>query len=155
MNPCDVVSSRASVAATSNYPNRSDIQPDLFQSYPGALDMDIAVRWMLTAAIKASSLSREQIAERMAYITGREITVPMLDTFTADSKRQHRFPLAWLTAFCAVTGDHRLLALIVEKAGFRMVTTAEAEVARKYLECQKAELELTAATELALGRTSR
>jgi hypothetical protein len=138
-----------------NFENNPNNQPELFQSYPGALDMDIAVRWALTQAIRGSSLSREQIVERMSYITGREITVPMLDTFTAESKRQHRFPLAWANAFCAVTNDYRLISLMVEKAGFRVVTVAEADVAHKYLDRERAQSELHRATDIALAARHR
>ncbi|HWR35998.1 MAG TPA: hypothetical protein VN622_09040 [Clostridia bacterium] len=109
----------------------SDIQPPLFgasSDFPGALDNDALVRSVLTDTIKQSAKSRDQICEEMSRLIGREITVPMVDAFTADSKRNHRFPAAWLHAFCVVTGDWRLLQCLVERAGFRMVDSAGAKL---------------------------
>lgn len=51
-------------------------------------------------------LSRAQVAARMADFLGVEITVAMLDNWTAPSK-PHRFPAEYLPAFVHGTGGQR------------------------------------------------
>lgn len=119
------------------------------------MDMDSAVRMIVSEAIANSAKSCQVIAEQMSYRLGKEVTEAMLRHFTAESARQHRFPLAWANALCAVTNDYRLLACIVERAGFRLVTAAEADVARKYLDREEAERALKVSTDAALAERSK
>src|SRR5262245_20254476 len=63
---------------------------------PGSLDVDNQLRAVLTDSInRCKRKSREQIAEEMSYLLGREVTAAMLDAYTARSKREHRWPAAW------------------------------------------------------------
>jgi hypothetical protein len=60
----------------------------------------------------------------------------MIASFTAESKELHRWPGAWDRAFCAATGDERLLKCRIELAGYIIITATEAElleVGRQYL----------------------
>jgi hypothetical protein len=123
----------------------------------GCLDCANAVRSTLTAAFKGEK-SREAIAEEMSHLIGTEITVAMLNTYTAESKRLHRFPAAWIPAFCTATGDSRLLQYLVQRTGYRMITEEEAKymvLGRKLVEQQLATRELNAATEAILAERSR
>jgi hypothetical protein len=104
-------------------------QGDLFvDSMPGAADDDAVTRGILGDAIKRSGLSREQIADRMSWLTSRTISSSMLFDFTAGSKAAHRFPFAWARAFCQVTNDNRLLEYIAEQSGFILLPKRDADV---------------------------
>jgi len=95
---------------------------------PGSCNDDAVIRGILTQAIKQADLSRERVAEQMSHLLAREITAQMLNDFTADSKKQHRFPLAWLRAFCTVTGDWRLLQHIADQAGLAVIAAEDRDV---------------------------
>jgi hypothetical protein len=69
----------------------------------GRLDVNTRFRAAISEAIKRCPLSRPQIAAQMTELTGVEITVSMLNSWTAESKEQHRFPAIFLPAFFEVT----------------------------------------------------
>jgi hypothetical protein len=52
-------------------------------------------------------ISRYQVAARMSDFLGQEVTVSMLNNWTAESHENHRFPAAWLPAFVHGTGGQR------------------------------------------------
>jgi hypothetical protein len=95
---------------------------------PGSLNDDSLVRGLVTDAIKRSGKSREQIADEMQSMLAVPVTARMIASFTAESKELHRWPGAWDRAFCAATGDFRLLYSRVELAGYKVITQTEAEL---------------------------
>jgi len=112
---------------------------DLFQAaerLDASLNLDMAVRKAITAAAKQSTKSRAQIADDLTRLTGHRVSEKMLYTFSSESREGHRFPAAWLAAFCVSTRDPHLLQTIVEHAGYRLITNDEAmliDLARAYL----------------------
>ena len=58
----------------------------------GSLDIDTEVRHLVSEELKGCPYSRYHVAARMSELTGTEITKSMLDSWTAESKEQHRFP---------------------------------------------------------------
>lgn len=84
---------------------------------PGRLNLDAAIREMVSEALKRTEKSRYQVAAEMSRLLGREITKAMLDSWSAESKENHRFPVAYLTAFEVATGDKAILRLLCEMAG--------------------------------------
>lgn len=94
---------------------------------PGSSNDDAVVRGLMAEGIKRSELSRIQIAEKMSYLLAQPVTERALDNFTATS-HSHRFPLAWLRAFCVVTGDWRLLQHVAEQAGFILLPQSEKDL---------------------------
>lgn len=87
--------------------------------------MDLHVRRALQTSFRAGEKSRQTIADEMTRLTGREVTVRMLDHFAAETHSAHRFPAAWLPAFCVAAGDCEVMRLLVSAAGFRMVDAEE------------------------------
>ncbi|MBI4652230.1 hypothetical protein HY745_13350 [Candidatus Desantisbacteria bacterium] len=83
----------------------------------GTFNIDVRVRALLSDALKQCTYSREYIAARMSELTGIEITKSQLDSWTAESKEQHRFPFAYSAAFCDATGSLEILKLVVEMVG--------------------------------------
>ncbi len=109
---------------------------DLFEvpapraALPGALDVGLALRQLLSNLLKDSPLSRFEIAARMAELTGSDITKHQLDSWTAESREGWRFPLEYLPAFEAAVETHDVTAWIADLRGARL------SVGRDALEAQ-------------------
>lgn len=76
---------------------------------------------LVTEVIRNSSRSRAQVADEMSRLLGISVTERMLDCYTAESKEKHRFPAAFVPAFCRATADFRLLYLLAERLGFAVI----------------------------------
>ncbi|TAN62562.1 hypothetical protein EPN18_04510 [bacterium] len=83
----------------------------------GAFNIDVRLRALLSDALKRSPLSREVIAGKMSELLAVEITKSQLDSWSAESKENHRFPFAYAAAFCEATGDVEVLRLVAELTG--------------------------------------
>ncbi|MFA5261640.1 MAG: hypothetical protein WC450_10465 [Candidatus Omnitrophota bacterium] len=83
---------------------------------PGSYDIDKSFREAISRALKACPLSRYQVAGRMSELVGQDITKSMLDSWTAESKEQHRFPAIYLPSFCEATGQTEILTMLGQSA---------------------------------------
>jgi len=92
----------------------------------GSMDIDRAFREAVSASVKACPLSRYGVAARMSELLGQEITKSMLDSWTAESKENHRFPAIFLPAFCTATGSREPLALLGRLTGAFVLPGPEA-----------------------------
>ncbi len=112
--------------------SQADLVSDLFSlstaPLPGSLDLDHVVRSIVTEVLRAGNKSREEVAEEMQTLLGRPVTARMLYNFTSDTKELHRFPLAWIAAFCHVTGDARLVDAVLQCSGLRVMTPRQARL---------------------------
>src|SRR5512137_322808 len=90
----------------------------------GSLGMGAQVRQCVCEALKASPLSRCQIAEGMSELTGAEVSKTRLDLWTAPGKT-HRFPIEYAAAFMCVTGSRDLLTLQAKPLGLHVIDSAE------------------------------
>jgi hypothetical protein len=79
---------------------------------PGSMDIDKAFREAVSLDLKECPLSRYQVAAIMSELTSQDITKSMLDSWTAESKEQHRFPAIFVPAFCQATGGSRTLRML-------------------------------------------
>lgn len=93
---------------------------------PGALDVGITLRQLLSNLLKGSPLSRFEIAARMSELTGHEITKHQLDSWTAESREGWRFPLEYLPAFETSIETHDVTAWIADLRGARLSVGREA-----------------------------
>lgn len=108
---------------------------------PGSMNDGEAVRAIITECIRNSAKSREQIADAMSRLTGDRVTLRMMNSYTSEAAEQHRWPSQYTRAFCYVVQDWALLRCIVERAGFYLITQAEAELlelGREYLRQKRA-----------------
>lgn len=111
-------------------------QPLSFEPGDESLNDDVLVRATISASIKASSLSRVQIADAMTQVLGVRVTTKMLNNYSSEAMQPYRFPAAWDRAFCRVTNDDTLLTCRVERAGLFVITAEEKdilELGRQYL----------------------
>lgn len=117
-----------------------NIQEEERQSRPaGSFDIDNQFREAISAALKACPLSRYQVAAGMSDLVGYEITKSMLDSWTAESKENHRFPAIFLPAFCEATGQTEPLRTLGRVVGVFVMPGPEALRA----EIQRIEEEIT------------
>ncbi len=113
---------------------------------PGGMDFDDVLRALVSEALKKCSLSRYMVAARMSELTGHEITKMMLDSWTAESKENHRFPAIFIPTFCKVVNNYDVLTFLCEKAGTfnmtgQMAIRAEIQQIAEGIAKQKAEKE--------------
>jgi hypothetical protein len=80
----------------------------------GSMDMDARLRAVISDCIKRCSLSRYGIAARMSELVGHEVTKSQIDSWSCESKSGHRFPAAYLVAFCKAVDSVEPLKLMAE-----------------------------------------
>lgn len=93
---------------------------------PGSQDFSLAVRRLLSNAIKASPLNASEIAARMSELIGATITEHQLHAWTAPSREGWRFPLEYLPAFETAAETHDLGAWYADVRGGRLLIGREA-----------------------------
>lgn len=93
---------------------------------PGALDVGLALRGLLSQLLKDSPLSRFDVAARMSELTGHEVTKHQLDSWTAESREGWRFPLEYLPALEVALGTHDVTAWLADLRGARLSVGREA-----------------------------
>lgn len=93
---------------------------------PGALDVGLALRHLISDLIKASPLDRYDIAARMSKLLGQEITKHQLDSWTAESREGWRFPLEYLPAFEVAVETHQITTWLADLRGCKVLVGKEA-----------------------------
>ncbi|MDR1702482.1 MAG: hypothetical protein LBR56_06880 [Sporomusaceae bacterium] len=92
---------------------------------PGSLNIQQRIKETLSHALKNAPCKRWEIAGRMSEYTGVEITESMLNTWTAESKETHRFPMEYGPAFCWATGDYGIAELFSKVCGGSFIKSEE------------------------------
>lgn len=98
----------------------------------GGLDISQEVREVLSEVLaKAATrgVDRHAVAAAISRLTEREISKHMLDRYSAITTEDWRFPLEALPALVKATGDFRLLELIADACGCRVLRGEEAILA--------------------------
>lgn len=93
---------------------------------PGALNVNAAIRHLLSDLLKASPLTRFEIAARMSELTGQEISKHQLDAWTAESREGWRFPLEYLPALEVACETHRITTWLADLRGCKVLVGKEA-----------------------------
>jgi hypothetical protein len=75
----------------------------------GEISRGELVRNATKETLRRCRLSREEIADKMSLISGSRVSVHMLNSFVAPSKRGWRFPLEFAAALALITGDTQVL----------------------------------------------
>jgi hypothetical protein len=83
----------------------------------GSMNIDRTFREAISEALRWCPLSRYQVAARMSELTDTDITKTMLDSWTAESKIQNRFPAVFLSAFCEAAGTMEPLRMLGQLIG--------------------------------------
>lgn len=90
------------------------------------------IHFILAEEIKNSPYSRDEVADRMSHLTGDRITVSMLNSWTAESKHQHRFPAQYVSAFCKAVNSDGLIRKIAKACGRIAIDRADALLLKRY-----------------------
>lgn len=91
----------------------------------GSLNIQQQIKEALSQSLKKVSCKRWEVAGRMSEYTGIEITESMLNTWTAESKENHRFPMEFGPAFCWATGDYTIAKLFSKACGGKFIESEE------------------------------
>ena len=92
----------------------------------GSMNIDRIFRETISEELRRCPLSRYQVAARMSELLGQDITKTMLDSWTAESKEQHRFPAVFLPAFCEAVGSTAPLRVLGQPVGVYVLPGPEA-----------------------------
>ncbi len=99
--------------------------PDLT---PGRVDYRLQAYARFGRALKASALSRDAVAEGVSALTGKKITVTMIDNWTCTT-HPHELP-GWLyVPFSLVLGNSILLDGMAEATGRKVIDNHLAQAA--------------------------
>lgn len=119
-------------------PNPGQVEINFFdipaapQTNNGGLDIGHAVRDILSdvlSAARAMGMDRDEVCAQIARLSNFHITRPTMNNYCAPSAVDRNFPLEALPALTVATGDYRLLELIAETCGCRILRGSEAMVA--------------------------
>jgi len=94
----------------------------------GALRVKDAVREALGVAIDRSGLDREYIAKELSRLTGENVSIHILNGYTAESKGERRLPLEYAAALAVILGDKGILDAALGVGGFLVLGKAERAV---------------------------
>lgn len=108
---------------------------------PASLDTGKEIRHLLSAALKQTTKTRYDVCARMSELIGTEISVSMLNAWSAESRGAWRFPLEYAAAFEVACDTYCLTEFLARKRGCKVYAGDEvrqAEIGR--LESQMGEL---------------
>ena len=111
---------------------------------PGSCSHSRAIAATMAGALKAFPGDRIEVVGRMTRLTGREMTLSMLNVYTAESNIDHNISLERAIAFDLATQSQALLKFFASKTGcsvlvgedallaeWGMVQQAKAEIAER------------------------
>lgn len=111
------------------------------QPAPASMDYDKEIRYLLSAALKETKKTRYEICAKMSELIGHEITISMLNSWTAESREAWRFPFAYAVPFEIACETYCLTEYQARKRGCKVYAGDEvrqAEIGR--LESHMSEL---------------
>jgi len=92
----------------------------------GSMNIDKPLRDAISEALRDCPLSRYQVAAIMSELLDQDVTKTMIDSWTAESKEQHRFPGAFLPAFCFATKSNKPFSVLAGPVGVFVLPGPEA-----------------------------
>ena len=108
---------------------------------PASVDMGAEISHLLSNALKETKKSRYAVCARMSELLGRDISISMLNAYTAESREAWRFPLEYAIAFELACETYCITEFLARKRGCKVYAGDEvrqAEIGR--MESQMQEL---------------
>ena len=96
---------------------------------PGSLNLSREIAAVMSDALKGCPYDRIEVAARMTRMLGKEVSLSMLNAYTAESRETHIPPLDKAIAFDAATDGHALADYFAGKRGGRVLFGEEALLA--------------------------
>mgnify|MGYP001570914053 FL=1 len=103
--------------------------PKAAPATPGAMNYSREIAAVMGDALKASDHDRYEISARMSRMLGREVSISMLNVYTAESHDYHNISLERAIAFDAATEGYALLNFFAGKRGCRVMVGEDALLA--------------------------
>jgi len=93
---------------------------------PGSMDFSREIAHVMSRALKECPLERADVAARMTKLLGKEVSLSMLNAWTAESATAHNISLVKAIAFDAATDGYALLQFFAEKRGCKVLVGEDA-----------------------------
>jgi hypothetical protein len=103
--------------------------PQAAPTTPGAINYSREIAATMSQALKDSAHDRIEVSARMSRMLGREVSLSMLNAYTAGSDETHNISLERAIAFDAATDGHALLNFFSAKRGCRVMVGEDALLA--------------------------
>lgn len=100
---------------------------------PGSMAFSREIAAVMSDALKKYPYDRPDVAARMTRLSGREMTLSMLNAYTAESRETHNISLERAIVFDVATEGHALLDFYAGKLGGQVLwgkETLQAELGR-------------------------
>ena len=81
----------------------------------GSMNLDVAIREAVSEALKQTPLSRDQVGLELSRALGRDISKAVLDSWSSETKHDHKLPAAYVGAFCTITRNFNVIGLLCEQ----------------------------------------
>jgi len=95
-----------------------------FADSPDPTEILIDLKQALTKAITKSRKSRQTLATHLSKLSDKEVTVAMINSWTAESKN-HIPPIQYLLPICVFCNDYRPLAKLLSPYGLKAIDGRE------------------------------
>lgn len=96
---------------------------------PGSLNLSREIALLMSGALKNCTHDRIEVAARMTRILGKEVSLSMLNAYTAESRETHIPPLDKAIAFDIATEGHAISDYVAGKLGGRVLFGKDALLA--------------------------
>lgn len=96
---------------------------------PGSMNYRAEIAHAMSEQLKSCPFDRYEVAARMSRLLASEVSVHMLNAYTAESREAHNITLERAIAFDAATEGYALVKLHGEKRGCRILVGKEALLA--------------------------
>jgi hypothetical protein len=108
-----------------------------FSDSPVQTTLDAHIRTLLSAMLKRSSKSREQIADALSIRTGKKISTRQLDNWTSTARQEtRRFPAALVEPLCDVLADDSLQRYVMGRRLRQLVRLGEIQIERETIQIE-------------------
>lgn len=91
--------------------------PQPAQERPGSMALTREIAHVMSDSLKACPHDRIEVAARMTRLMGREVSLSMLNAYTAESAERHTISLERAIAFDAATEGYGLLEFFAKQRG--------------------------------------
>lgn len=91
--------------------------PQAAPERPGSLALSREIAHVMSDALKACPHDRVEVAARMTRLMGRDVSLTMLNAYTAESAERHTISLERAIAFDAATEGYGLLEFFAKQRG--------------------------------------
>lgn len=98
-------------------------------STPGAMNYAREIAAVMSQALKDCAHDRVDVAARMTRLTGKEVSLAMLNAYTAESRETHNISMEKAIAFDAATDGFALLKFYAAKRGCKVMVGKDALLA--------------------------